>query len=59
MTIRKRLTGAFWWRVHNVAAHLWIGCRNSLTAWRFHDWTADRMTVPARPAAQPAPQGVE
>ena len=41
--------GRFWWIVHNMVAHFWIGCTNSPHAWRFHDWTADRMTVPERP----------
>ena len=43
--------GAFWWRVHNIVAHFWIGgWPNSATGWRFHDWTGDRMAVPAQPA---------
>ena len=47
MASRKRF-GVFWWRVHNIFAHPWLGSTNSPRAWRFHDWTAERMTLPAQ-----------
>jgi len=53
VTTRKRF-GLLWWRIHNIFAHPWLGCTNSPRAWRFHDWTADRMTVPTQPIPKEA-----
>ena len=47
MTARKRIAAAFWFAVHNAIAHPLLLTRCSL-AWRFHDWTAERMTLPAQ-----------
>lgn len=35
----------FWWLVHNLVAHVLIGLLPFGPAFRFHDWTAERMHV--------------
>lgn len=50
----QRLNGAFWFAVHNAIAHpLLLTC--CAPAWRFHDWTAHRMSSPrpSKPARSP------